>query len=124
MEAAEVDQAGRWSGISNPTLFGCKRVYLCYSSSDCFGYVRMSGVKRGADCVRVAFPDSRVNLIFLPFFTFPIGAGVGAMVCAAFTNTERCSLECPGRYGCSWSDPWLEVSRMASIGSRKLTPRE
>ncbi|CAD6576832.1 MAG: hypothetical protein CYPHOPRED_006099 [Cyphobasidiales sp. Tagirdzhanova-0007] len=28
----------------------------------------------------LAFPDSRVSLIFFPFFTLPIGAGIGAMV--------------------------------------------
>ena len=43
VEAAEIDQAGRWSDNSDPTLVGCKRVYLCYSSSDRFGYVRNSG---------------------------------------------------------------------------------
>lgn len=29
----------------------------------------------------LAFPDANVSLIFLPFVSLPIGAGVGGMVC-------------------------------------------
>lgn len=29
----------------------------------------------------LAFPDANVSLIFLPFVSIPIGAGVGGMVC-------------------------------------------
>lgn len=37
----------------------------------------------------LAYPDARISLIFLPMFSFPIGAGVGCMVAADVLGVLR-----------------------------------
>ncbi|CAE6440534.1 unnamed protein product [Rhizoctonia solani] len=68
---ADAVAASRAHGIIAPSLGASGAIYAAVTAS------------------ALAFPDANVSLIFLPFISLPIGAGVGGMVCLDIVGIIR-----------------------------------